>query len=155
MICTIKGEGIWGKMWRFSVQEWRYSFTHVMSWQGVYYTQYFPICHVHSCRKKLVPLVNVALIFGGCFYLKNKGTEYSVAVRHAGLLFIWRAHSEQLQNSSSVKEIKTCRKHSEFRHLFLLHLLNCLQFLPWSWQNNNKYQGKKKFICIYFISYLF
>lgn len=78
-----------------------------------------------------MPSVNVTLIFGGCFYLKNKGKEYSVAVRDAGLLFIWKAHSEQLQNSSSVKETKTHRKliYSDFRHLFLLRLLKCLQFL--------------------------
>lgn len=72
LICTIKGEEIPGKLWRFSVQQWSYSLTHRMSQQGVYYTQYFPICYVHSCRKKLVPSVNVALIFGGCFYLKKQ-----------------------------------------------------------------------------------
>jgi len=92
--------------------------------------QYFPICYVHVCRKKkLVPSVNVALIFGGCFYLKNKGTEYSVAIRATGLLLIWRTHSEQLQNSSSVKETKAYLKHNEFKLLLLLLLLKCLQFL--------------------------
>lgn len=52
------------------------------------------------------------------FLLKKKGREYSGDIRDAGLLFIWRAHSEQLQNKSSVKETETYRK--QWIHVFVL-----------------------------------
>lgn len=66
-----------------------------MSLQGVHYAHYFPICYVHMYKKASAFIACVFDIWR-VFLLKNKGTEYSGAMRDGGLLLIWREHRRQL-----------------------------------------------------------